>query len=155
MGQNKNNIQELVNKYVDYSFSVTKKAENLIKKEIGDDITNEQHYTLRYINSVGICTSTELAEVFDVKKSAITGIINRLEERGLIDRKRDDVDRRVIYLSLTPEGKSVYENAQEKICSLVETIITKFDEQEIEAFMRTYEKLNTILIELKDCKMEE
>ncbi|MBM7660091.1 DNA-binding MarR family transcriptional regulator [Bacillus mesophilus] len=151
----KSNIQELINKYIDYSFSVTKKAENLIRKEIGDDITTEQHYTLRYINSVGVCTSTELAEVFDVKKSAITGAINRLVERGLIDRKRDEGDRRVIYLSLTPKGMEVYEKAQQKIHSLVGEIITKFDNEEIDRFMKTYEKLNQVLVDLKDLKQGE
>jgi DNA-binding MarR family transcriptional regulator len=150
-----NNIQELINQYVEYSFSVTKKAEGLIKKEIGDDITHEQHYTLRYISGVDVCTSTELAEVFEVKKSAITGIINRLVERGLINRSRDDNDRRVIYLSLTPAGKELYEKTQDKIHSLVESIITKFDEQEIKAFLKTYEKLNNILIDLKENKTGE
>ncbi|WP_456276170.1 MarR family winged helix-turn-helix transcriptional regulator [Bacillus sp. AK128] len=151
----KNGIEELINKYIEYSFSVTKKAENLIRKEIGDDLTTEQHYTLKYIHRVGVCTSTELADEFDVKKSAITGTINRLVERELIDRKRDEGDRRVIYLSLTPKGIEVYKKTQQQIYGIVEEIITKFDKQEIDSFLQTYEKLNQILIELKDSKQEE
>jgi DNA-binding MarR family transcriptional regulator len=145
-------IHELVQKYIDYSFSVTKRAESLIRNEIGDEMTTEQHYTLRYIYNAGTCTSSELADVFNVKKSAITGSINRLVEKGLIIRERDEEDRRIIYLSLSEKGRALYETTQQKIHSLVEQIITKFDEIEIHIFMKTYEKLNEVLNELKDEK---
>ncbi|WP_226529177.1 MarR family winged helix-turn-helix transcriptional regulator [Metabacillus niabensis] len=148
-------IQDLINRYVNVSFAVTKKAENLIKESIGDTITNDQHYTLRYIHKAGTCTSTELAEVFDVKKSAITAIVNRLTEKELIKRTRDESDRRVIYLTLTDKGKVLFEKTEEKIHKLVESFITSFDEKEIESFIETYEKLNEQLDNLKDCKMEE
>lgn len=148
-------IQDLINRYVDVSFAVTKKAENLIKESIGDTITNDQHYTLRYIHKAGTCTSTELSEVFDVKKSAITAIINRLTEKELIKRTRDEKDRRVIYLTLSDKGKDLFEKTEEKIHKLVESIITSFDEREIVSFIETYEKLNTQLDTIKDCKMED
>lgn len=148
-------IQNLINRYVNVSFAVTKKAENLIKESIGDTITNDQHYTLRYIHKAGTCTSTELSEVFDVKKSAITAIVNRLTEKELIKRTRDENDRRVIYLTLSDTGKELFEKTEEKIHKLVESIITSFDEREIVSFIETYEKLNHQLDNLKDCKMEE
>ena len=148
-------IQDLINRYVNVSFAVTKKAENLIKESIGDTITNDQHYTLRYIHKAGTCTSTELSEVFDVKKSAITAIVNRLTEKELIKRTRDESDRRVIYLTLTDKGKVLFEKTEEKIHKLVESIITSFDEKEIVSFIETYEKLNEQLDNLKDCKMGE
>jgi DNA-binding MarR family transcriptional regulator len=148
-------IEELINRYLTVSFSVTKKGENMIKDSIGDFITNDQHYTLRYIYRIGTCTSTELAEAFEVKKSAITAIINRLTEKELIKRTRDENDRRVIYLTLTEKGSDLYKKTEEKIRKLVESIITSFEENEIVAFIETYEKLNDRLDKLKDCKMEE
>lgn len=61
-------IKDLVDHYIHVSFSVNKIAEGLIKGEIGSDLTNDQHYTLRYINKVRTCTSSELAEVRCQKK---------------------------------------------------------------------------------------
>jgi DNA-binding MarR family transcriptional regulator len=148
-------IEELINRYLTVSFSVTKKGENLMKESIGDYITYDQHYTLRYIHRTGICTSTELAEEFEVKKSAITAIVNRLTEKELIKRTRDENDRRVIYLTLTEKGNELYTNTEEKIRKLVESFITSFEESEILAFIKTYEKLNNLLDNLKDCKVEE
>lgn len=148
-------IETLINRYLSVSFSVTKKGGNLIKESIGDFITYDQHYTLRYIDFAGTCTSTELADAFDVKKSAITAIINRLTEKELIKRTRDEKDRRVIYLTLTDKGRKFYTKTEKKIQKLVESLITSFEESEIIAFIETYEKLNTVLVNLKDCKTEE
>lgn len=136
---------QLIRRYEAVSFSVMKKAEYLIKDEISEDLTNDQHATLRFIKTYESCTSTELAEAFFVKKSAITAIINRLYEKGLIDRTRDENDRRVIYLSLSKAGEELFERSERKIHQLVEAIILKFKKEEIEQFLDTYEKLSTIL----------
>ncbi|RLQ96634.1 MarR family winged helix-turn-helix transcriptional regulator [Falsibacillus albus] len=148
-------IKELVDRYIELSFSVNKKAESLIKCQIGDDLTNDQHYILRYIEKKEVCTSTELAEVFEVKKSAITAIINRMWEKGLIQRNRDEKDRRVIYLTLSDEGKELFEKTETRIHKLVEHLIKQFDQHEIEQFIRTYEKLEHVIAESKDFQLED
>ena len=105
MEMDKKIIQELIDRYVSVSFEVHKKAESLIKGQIGDDLTNDQHYILRYIQQSNDCTSSELADAFEVNKSAITAIINRLVDRGIIQRTRDENDRRVVYLTLSEKGR--------------------------------------------------
>ncbi|MBU8770960.1 MarR family winged helix-turn-helix transcriptional regulator [Cytobacillus oceanisediminis] len=139
------NIKGLVDRYITVSFSVEKKAASLVKNQIGSDLTNDQHFTLRYINQVGSCTSSELAEVFDVKKSAITAMITRMWEKGLIQRTRDENDRRVVYLTLTEKGNDLYVKAEEKIHNLVESLINRFDQAEIQQFIETFEKLDKVL----------
>ena len=153
MDQNK--IAELINRYVAVSFTVNKKAESLIKAEIGDELTNDQHYILRYIYRSGGCTSTELADAFEVNKSAITAYTNRMVDRDLIKRRRDEGDRRVIYLTLTDTGNNLFEKTEEKVLALVESIITKFDELEIQHFLQTYEKLAEILLKMKMDQLED
>lgn len=139
------NIKELVDRYIAVSFSVQKQAESLIRKQMGSDLTSDQHYTLRYINQKESCTSSELADVFDVKKSAITAIITRLFEKGLIKRTRDEKDRRVVYLTLTDKGQELFDSTEKRVHKLVESFITSFDQQEIKQFIDTYEKLDHVL----------
>ncbi|MDR7077627.1 DNA-binding MarR family transcriptional regulator [Neobacillus niacini] len=148
-------IQELINRYVSVSFEVNKKAASLIKCQIGEDLTIDQHYILGYIQRSSECTSTELAEAFEVNKSAITAIINRLVERGIIQRTRDENDRRVVYLTLTEKGKELHHKTQEKVHLLVESFITQFDEKEITNFINTYEKLALILTNMKKAEVGE
>ncbi|MFC4322172.1 MarR family winged helix-turn-helix transcriptional regulator, partial [Litchfieldia salsa] len=70
---------------------------------------------------------------------------NRLTDKELITRTRDQNDRRVVYLTLTEKGEDLFYKTEQKICKLVEHFITQFDEKEIEAFIKTYEKLSMIL----------
>nr|WP_263327577.1 MarR family transcriptional regulator [Neobacillus sp. Marseille-Q6967] len=142
-------IQDLIDRYVSVSFRVDKKAGALIKAQLGDDLTTDQLYILGYIHQAGECTSSELADSFYVNKSAITAIINRLADRGLIQRTRDENDRRVIYLTLTNEGKELRQKTEEKVHYLVESFITQFEETEIKSFIETYEKLADILDNMK------
>ena len=142
-------IRELVNRYIALQFSVTKKAEAMIKEKIGSDLTHDQHYMLRYIHQRKSCTSTALAEEFEVNKSAITAIINRLWDKGLIERTRDEKDRRVVYLTLTDKGREFFEKAEERVTKLVESFICDFEQSEIEKFIQTYEKLNQKIISQK------
>lgn len=148
-------IQELINRYIRVSFSVTKKAEFLIKDQIGSDLTYDQHYTLRYIRQKQNCTSTELAEVFAVNKSAVTAIITRLADRELIERTRDERDRRVVYLSLTDKGSALFNDCETRVHQLVENVITQFNDEEINSFIQTYEKLEKLLDDAKEGRFKE
>lgn len=143
------NIDDLVERYLSVSFIVMRKAAALVKCELDEDMTNDQYYLLRYIMKKGKCTSTELASIFGVNKSAITAMTNRLVEKGLLQRTRDQNDRRVVYLTLTERGDEWIVKTEEKIHKLVESFITKFSEKEIEAFIQTYEKLACILQEME------
>jgi DNA-binding MarR family transcriptional regulator len=149
------NIDELIERYVSVSFQVNKKAGALIKDQLGDELTNDQLYILKYIHQNGECTSSELAEAFDVNKSAITAIINRMADRELIQRRRDENDRRVVFLTLTKEGLELHKKSQEKVHHLVESIITQFEEAEINRFIQTYEKLALILDNMKKEELGE
>lgn len=148
-------LKELVDRYTAVSFSVTTLAGTLVKEEIGSEITSDQYYTLKTIYQNGSCTSTHLAEVFAVKKSAITAIINRMWDKGLIKRTRDENDRRIVYLTLTSQGEEIYYMLEKRIYKLVESFICQFDEAEITQFLKTYEKLNKVLLETKENKVEK
>nr|WP_220127453.1 MarR family transcriptional regulator [Anoxybacillus ayderensis] len=144
-------IQQLIERYLSVSFLVNKRGAALMKCEL-DDVTHDQYYVLRYIYKRGVCTSTELADVFAVNKSAITAMTNRLVEKGMIERGRGGDDRRVIALSLTEKGRKWLEETEQNVYELVEAIMTKLSHEEIEQFIQTYEKLAMILQEMGESK---
>jgi DNA-binding MarR family transcriptional regulator len=49
-------------------------------------------------------TSAELSRSVFVSASTITGIIDRLEKHGFVERRRDEIDRRRVLLHPTGEG---------------------------------------------------
>src|SRR5579863_1916380 len=48
----------------------------------------------------------ELARAFGVERAALTGLIDRAERRGLVERRAVPGDRRAVRVSLTPDGSS-------------------------------------------------
>ena len=60
--------------------------------------------------SSGAFSSTGLSRELDVTPPNLTGIIDRLEEKGLIERKKTEADRRTWKIELTKRGKELAES---------------------------------------------
>lgn len=48
-----------------------------------------------------------IADALDVSQASATGIVDRMEQRGLVRRRRDDDDRRVVRVEATDDGHGV------------------------------------------------
>jgi DNA-binding MarR family transcriptional regulator len=73
------------------------------------NIQPQDMYVLERIYFNGMMTVRDLSRQYSIPPSTLTGIIDRLENRGLIKRLRTNADRRAIELSATDEGKAVVE----------------------------------------------
>src|SRR5258708_12231014 len=71
---------------------------------------------LDFLNLEGRVTAGRLAEVTGLTTGAITGVVDRLEEAGLVRRERDPDDRRKVFIATVPEniakGGRFYEHMQ-------------------------------------------
>ena len=54
---------------------------------------------------------TQIGRIIMVKSGTITGIIDRLEKKGFVQRTRNSPDRRIITIELTDMGKMLAQNA--------------------------------------------
>ena len=57
-------------------------------------------------------TQQEIAELAGLDKSTLVLTLDRLEERGLVERRVSDVDRRARVVAVTPRGSGAYREAQ-------------------------------------------
>jgi len=62
--------------------------------------------TLWILQESGPMPMTHLADVLGVALPNATGIVDRMEQRGLVERVRDDADRRVVTVRPTQAGGS-------------------------------------------------
>jgi MarR family transcriptional regulator, organic hydroperoxide resistance regulator len=74
-------------------------------------ITGQQLWSLRIINYSQSISLGELSEKMYLHISTCSGIVDRLEKRGYLVRKRSHTDRRVVYLLVTPKGEDIIKNA--------------------------------------------
>ncbi|QXJ31994.1 MarR family winged helix-turn-helix transcriptional regulator [Saccharolobus shibatae] len=85
-----------------------------------------------------------LANRYFVTQSAITAATDKLEAKGLVRRVRDNRDRRVVLVEITPKGMEVLENANELLRNLVNEVLS--DVNNVSEFL---EGLNKILIKVE------
>ncbi|GBC59188.1 MarR family transcriptional regulator [Desulfonema ishimotonii] len=78
-------------------------------------LTGPQGNVLRTLIQHGPLSSAELSRKLFVTPSNMTGIIDRLENKGLIERVRKQGDRRVILIRLTEKGMQLGNNVPDSI----------------------------------------
>lgn len=62
---------------------------------------------LLFIDRKGEVIMSGLAEYLNVSMSTATGIADRLSRQHLLERQRSEADRRIVTLSLSPEGRKI------------------------------------------------
>jgi DNA-binding MarR family transcriptional regulator len=72
---------------------------------IGEDVTLTQYRTLVVLASRGPQTVAALAEAVDVAPPTATRMSDRLVRKGLVVRRHDTTDRRLVRLTLSPAGR--------------------------------------------------
>lgn len=63
---------------------------------------------LAVLEAEGPLAMSKLAEALDVSVASATGIIDRMEQRGLVERRREPDDRRVVLVHRTDSGDSIF-----------------------------------------------
>ncbi|MFD4439366.1 MarR family winged helix-turn-helix transcriptional regulator [Nocardia sp. NPDC058519] len=79
-----------------------------------ENLTASQGKTLTVLRR-GPVAMRALADTLACDASNVTGIINRLEKRGLVRRETSASDRRVTNLVITPEGEQVTDTIRAKM----------------------------------------
>lgn len=68
-------------------------------------LTGPQLTVIKMLEPVGKLSLTELSGMIRARNSTVTGIIDRMEREGLVQRQRSAEDRRVVNIELTPKGQ--------------------------------------------------
>ena len=77
-----------------------------IRKWPGGALSLVHLQVLGALEADGPLAMRQLAEALDVSQASATGIVDRMEQRGLVERQRHDEDRRVVRVELTEAGRS-------------------------------------------------
>jgi DNA-binding MarR family transcriptional regulator len=113
-----------------------------------DGITVQQVMTLKTLKSQDrMCKMSDVAAMRFLTPAAATGIVDRLIHMGLVERKFDANDRRVVLLALTPEGENKLTIIEHKFVETMERFLEGVSESDRSASLRMFRKLRAFLKE--------
>lgn len=90
-------------------------------------------HVLTVLESDGPLSMSHLAEALDVSVASATGIIDRMEQRGLVERRREREDRRVVLVHPTDAGAAVFRTIAEQRRQALIPILERMTDQELES----------------------
>ena len=70
-------------------------------------LTGPQLAVVKMLEPVGKLSLSALSAKIRARNSTVTGIIDRMEREGLVERRRSENDRRVIHIVLTKKGREL------------------------------------------------
>jgi len=100
-------------------------------------ITPGQYGVLNCLWSKREDTPKDVAQTLGLETSTISGLLDKMQKRGLIDRVVNPGDRRVIHIVLTPEGETLREPVLAIVRQVNDEILGEFTPEASAAFLST------------------
>lgn len=109
------------------------------------DLTPGQVFMLHLIRKEHHCSVSKLAEKMEVAPSAITVMLDRIENHGFVIRSRDKNDRRVVLIELTDAGEEKLNYVLDKRKQIMQQCFNQMEPDELDSFILSMEKLASIV----------
>ncbi len=106
-----------------------------------DALTEAERAALTILGRRGEQPMRQLASLCQVALSTMTGIIDRLLERGLVQRQQSPADRRVVLVQLTNAGRRVYQARLDTDMRLVLTMLQALAAEEQQILVTCLQKI--------------
>jgi DNA-binding MarR family transcriptional regulator len=109
--------------------AVTARREHMLATAASFELTLPQAHLLRILQQGPARTMTSLADLLSCDASNITGIVDRLEARGLIERVGSRDDRRIKSITLTAQGRALSKELKDAFLRPPESMQTLTERQ--------------------------
>lgn len=95
------------------------------------NITVPQFSALQILINQGNMTIGELSQKMALACSTITDLIDRMEKAKLVERQRDEKDKRVVRINVLPDGYDILEKVLKKRIEFLQSKLKDFTETDI------------------------
>lgn len=119
------------------------------------DLTPPQYRLMRSLGE-GPSAASALADVLAVTKPSVTAVVDGLVERGLVERRHEEADRRRVAHELTAAGRRVLASADEAVDARLQEIASHLDDADEQAdAMRSLDTWRRALDNFRAAKIAE
>ena len=92
-----------------------------------EGVSMAQIHIMYTVQRHGDMTMSRLADVLNVSDSNVTGLVDRMEERGFIERDRVPGDRRVVVVRVTETGEKLLKEVDALTDEILRTVLDRLD----------------------------
>ena len=92
-------------------------------------------HVLTILEGEGPLPMGKLADALDVSVASATGIIDRMEQRGLVARVHDVDDRRIVLVRTTAAGEAVFSDLEAHRRANLERVLSRLTNEELKGFL--------------------
>ena len=130
-------------------------ANELYTKELNKkyQVSSAQLNCILSLYEYGPLPPSKIARHIMVKSSTVTGVVDRLEKKGLAERMRNSPDRRVITIQLTEAGKKLAQNAPPPIQQKIIDGLKQTEKKKIDQIVRSLNML-TDMLDVQDLEVK-
>ncbi len=104
-------------------------------------LTIGQPKILDYLKEHDGSNQKEIAKACFLEAGSLTIILNKMEEKGLIERRMLNGNRRSFHIFLTAAGKEKQQLVDRAFCEIEKEAISDIPEKDLEQFMAVYSKI--------------
>ncbi|TYO96582.1 MarR family winged helix-turn-helix transcriptional regulator [Desulfallas thermosapovorans] len=137
--------QEIMLRYIDRLEEMQGRFIRRIHQELvgmlDPSITGHQFVVLKMIKDGGQMTVSQVAEYLGVSLSAVTAMVDRLCKAGMLERRRSEEDRRVVWLEITGEGRRVVQLCDEGRRRIIMRYLELVTEEDLLHMIKIYERI--------------
>jgi DNA-binding MarR family transcriptional regulator len=90
---------------------------------------------LTALETEGPLAMKRLAELMDVSDASATGIVDRMEKRGLVERRHGTTDRRVVLVHPTSAGVQVFSEMAAHRREMLSRVLAELSEKEMASLL--------------------
>ena len=111
-------------------------AMRAMRRRHGGAISLVHLHVLHVIEHEGQQSMRSLAEAIGASQASTTGIVDRMERRGLLRRERDDRDRRVVRVELTEDGRTLLSGFATERREALASLLDELSDDDLDGFLR-------------------
>ena len=94
-----------------------------------------QLHVLTILEGEGPISMSRLAEALDVSVASATGIVDRMEQRGLVERRHAENDRRVVLVYPTQAGEQVFAELELHRRTMLREVLSRLTDEELKSIL--------------------
>lgn len=114
---------------------------------LAEDLAKNDVLTLLHLHRVQSSRMSDIAAYLDTPLNTATGVVARLQQRGLVEREHSTGDKRIVLISLTDDGRFLIARGIRDAVSFLGRLLDELTAEETDVVLKVLDRIPQLLAE--------